>query len=138
MGPSPEKTAALDKRIESLGLQKSDFEESFMRSSGKGGQHVNKTSTCVRLRHLPTGLEVKCQDTRSLYLNRFLALRRLIDKIEEMKTGAESEARKRIEKIRRQKRKRSKRAKEKILSDKKSNSTKKAERKFNVGTSKWD
>ena len=130
MGPSPEKAVALDKRIESLGLLKSDFDESFMRSSGKGGQHVNKTSSCVRIRHLPTGLEVKCQDTRSLFLNRFLALRRLVDKIEEAKIGAQSEARQRIEKIRRQKRKRSKRAKEKILMDKKNNSIKKADRKF--------
>jgi protein subunit release factor B len=131
MGPSPEKTAALDKRIESLGLLKSDFDESFMRSSGKGGQHVNKTSSCVRIRHLPTGLEVKCQDTRSLFLNRFLALRRLVDKIKEAKIGAQSEARQKIEKIRRQKRKRSKRAKEKVLMDKKNNSIKKADRKFN-------
>ena len=136
MGPSSEKTASLDKRIESLGLLKSDFDETFMRSSGKGGQHVNKTSTCVRIRHLPTGLEVKCQDTRSLYLNRFLALRRLVDKIEEARRGAESEVQKKIEKIRRQKRKRSKRAKEKVLMDKKSNSTKKADRKYTG--SNWD
>ena len=87
----------------------------FILSSKKGGQKVNKTSSCVYLKHAPTGIEVKCQEERSQALNRFLARRILTDKIESLVLGRESEEEKRYEKIRRQKRKRSRRAKEKML-----------------------
>jgi protein subunit release factor B len=126
---SPEKQDALKERMESLGLSERDIVEKFVRSRGKGGQNVNKTSTCVYLKHLPTGIEVKCQRERSQAMNRFLARRRLTDKYEEMIKGKESEKVQKIEKIRRQKRKRSKRAKEKILQDKKIQSDKKKLRK---------
>ena len=126
---SPEKQEALKERMESLGLLEKDIVEKFVRSRGKGGQNVNKTSTCVYLKHLPTGIEVKCQRERSQAMNRFLARRRLTDKYEEMIKGKESEKVRKIEKIRRQKRKRSKRAKEKILQDKKIQSDKKKLRK---------
>ncbi len=128
MGPSPAKITALNQKIEQLGLKKTDFIESFARSSGKGGQHVNKTSSAVRVRHIPTGLDARGQDTRSLHLNRFLAMRRLVDKIEATINGVESKLLSEREKIRRQKRKRSKRAKEKVLHDKKINSEKKFKR----------
>ena len=105
--------------MESLKIRERDFEEKFIRSSGRGGQKVNKTSSCVYLKHRPTGIEVKCQEERSQALNRFLARRRLVGKIETRLLGRLSEERKRIEKIRRQKRRRSKRAKEKMLRDKK-------------------
>jgi protein subunit release factor B len=126
---SPEKQETLKERMESLGLLERDIVEKFVRSRGKGGQNVNKTSTCVYLKHLPTGIEVKCQRERSQAMNRFLARRRLTDKYEEMIKGKESEKVQKIEKIRRQKRKRSKRAKEKILQDKKIQSEKKKLRK---------
>lgn len=126
---SPEKQEALKERMESMGLLEKDIVEKFVRSRGKGGQNVNKTSTCVYLKHLPTGIEVKCQRERSQAMNRFLARRRLTDKYEEMIKGKESEKVQKIEKIRRQKRKRSKRAKEKILQDKKIQSDKKKLRK---------
>ena len=58
-----------------LGIREEDLEEKFIRSSGKGGQHVNKTSTCVWLKHLPSGIEVKCMEERSQSINRFLARR---------------------------------------------------------------
>ncbi|HOE32210.1 MAG TPA: peptide chain release factor-like protein [Smithella sp.] len=108
----------LQDRMKSLGVAETDLEETFIRSSGPGGQKVNKSSSCVYLRHLPTGLSVKCQKERSQSLNRFLARRLLLDKIEIQQKGLMAEARQTIEKIRRQKRKRSKRAKEKILTDK--------------------
>ena len=109
-----------------LGLRESDFVESFVRSGGAGGQNVNKVSSCVYLKHVPTGLEVKCQEERSQALNRFLAKRLLVEKIEAQVLGAQSRYQKQIEKIRRQKRKRSRRAKEKMLDAKKRHSEKKS------------
>lgn len=104
--------------MEELQLREEDIDEKFIRSSGKGGQKVNKSSTCVYLKHRPTGIEVKCQKERSQALNRFLARRILTNKVEALRLGRLSEERKRIEKIRRQKRKRSRRAKEKMLKEK--------------------
>ncbi|MBN2483508.1 MAG: peptide chain release factor-like protein [Candidatus Omnitrophica bacterium] len=123
-----DKESALHARMESLGITEKDIQEKFIRSGGHGGQHVNKTSTCVYLKHIPTGIEVKCQKERSQNLNRFLARRILTDKIESLISGRKSEEQTRIEKIRRQKRKRSKRAKEKMLKLKKEHSQKKEAR----------
>ncbi|NQS99859.1 MAG: peptide chain release factor-like protein [Candidatus Omnitrophica bacterium] len=116
---SKAKEQALKVKMQRLGIRERDLEEKFIRSSGKGGQKVNKTSSCVYLKHRPSGIEVKCQQERSQALNRFLARRILARKMEIRILGRLSEERKRIEKIRRQKRKRSKRAKEKMLKDKK-------------------
>jgi len=129
-GVSKEKEGALRKRMDSLGIFEKDIVEKFIRSSGKGGQKVNKTSTCVYLKHLPTKIEVKCQRERFQTINRFLARRILTDKIEKMIRGKESEEQQRIERIRRQKRKRSKRAKLKMLEEKKKQSQKKKGRSF--------
>ena len=115
---SPQKEQELRERMEALGIREEDLDESFVRSGGRGGQHVNKVSTCVKLRHRPTGVEVRCQQERSQAMNRYRARVILLRKMDELRRGAESEERKRIEKIRRQKRKRSKRAKEKMLEDK--------------------
>ena len=122
---SAAKEKDLVERMQELGIQEEDIQESFVRSSGKGGQHVNKTSTCVYLKHLPTGIEVKCQEERSQSLNRYRARALLVGKIDQMIRGKESEEIQRIEKLRRQKRKRSKRAKEKMLADKRVVSEKK-------------
>ena len=112
---SPEKQAALAAKMRRLGVEERDLEEWFIRSSGPGGQNVNKVATCVVLRHRPSGLEVRCQRERIQPLNRFLARRLLLDKIEAERLGRESEHAKRIAKIRRQKRRRSRRAKDKML-----------------------
>jgi protein subunit release factor B len=122
---SPLKEKELIKKMEALNIHEKDIKESFVRSGKKGGQHVNKTSTCVYLKHIPTGIEVKCQEERSQSLNRYKARVILIKKIDQLIKGKESEEIQRIEKIRRQKRKRSKRAKEKILAEKKIMSEKK-------------
>jgi peptide chain release factor len=123
---SPEKEEQLARRMAALGVRESDIEESFVRSGGHGGQNVNKTATCVMLMHRPTRLQVKCQTTRQQGLNRFMARRRLLDKIEELQTGRVATEQARMEKIRRQKRKRSRRAKDRMLADKSRRSDKKA------------
>ncbi len=122
---SSEKERALLERMASLGVAESDLRETFVRSSGPGGQKVNKTSSCVQLVHIPTGLSVKCQRERSQALNRFLARRLLLDRIEKLQKGVVEAEKDRAEKIRRQKRKRSKRAKEKMLEGKHRQSEKK-------------
>ncbi|MDP3792016.1 MAG: peptide chain release factor-like protein [Candidatus Omnitrophota bacterium] len=122
---SEKKAKALADKMRRFSIWESDLEEHFIRSRGPGGQNVNKTSTGVYLKHIPTGIEVKAFSERSQPLNRYMARKVLVGKIESAVLGRESEERKRIEKIRRQKRKRSKRAKDKMLHNKKIHSEKK-------------
>jgi len=125
---SPGKERFLLERMQALGVREQDIEEQFVRSSGAGGQKVNKTSSCVVLHHRPTGIRVKCQQERSQALNRFLARRILLDKIETKLRGAESAEQQEIAKIRRQKRRRSRRAKLKLLANKRHQAEKKSSR----------
>jgi protein subunit release factor B len=127
---SRKKSEALRNKMARLGIYERDLDEKFIRSGKKGGQRLNKTATCIYLRHRPTGISVKCQRERSQALNRYLARRILLEKIEEKIKGEKSKRREKIEKIRRQKRKRSKRAKEKMLEDKRKHSQKKRLRSF--------
>ena len=124
-GVGLDKEKALAAKMSHLGIKEADIVEKFVRSSGPGGQKVNKSSTCVYLKHIPTGIEVKCQRERSQALNRYIARQLLAKKIETLILGDLSEERKQIEKIRRQKRRRSKRAKLKILEIKRRHSQKK-------------
>jgi protein subunit release factor B len=110
MGPGQEKIDALNARMVRQGIRKEDIQERFIKSSGRGGQKVNKTSSAVFLRHLPTGIAVKCGKTRSQALNRFLALRRLVEAVEKFHTGAPSVGDIRQAKIRKQKKKSRRRA----------------------------
>ncbi len=130
---SLEKQEQLLRRMHALGVTEADLQETFVRSSGHGGQNVNKTSTCVLLSHRPTGLQVKCQNTRQQGLNRFIARRLLLDKLEARQRGYVAAERARIEKIRRQKRRRSRRAHARVLADKAHHSAKKHLRRMPEG-----
>jgi len=125
---NPDKKQQLIQRMAGLGVRESDFVETFVKSGGHGGQNVNKLATCVMLLHRPSRLQVKCQETRQQGLNRYIARRLLLDKIEAFQTGHVVAEQARMEKIRRQKRKRSRRAKERMLANKSRHAEKKAAR----------
>ena len=127
--PSTDKRERLESRMASLGIREEDLEETFVRGFGPGGQKVNKTSSCVCLTHRPTGLQVKCQASRSLTLNRYRARFELCERLAERIAGERSRRQQEAEKIRRQKRRRSRRAKAKMLADKHAQSEKKALRR---------
>src|SRR5947209_19396015 len=126
---SLEKEQQLKERMAALGVREADLEESFVRSAGHGGQNVNKTSTCVMLLHRPTRLQVKCQSSRQQGLNRVLARRLLLDKIEALQKSSAAAEQARAEKFRRQKRRRSHGAKQQMLADKSHHAAKKAFRR---------
>ena len=126
---SPEKQRALAARMDALAVREADLEERFIRSRGHGGQNVNTVSTCVVLRHVPSGVVVRCERERSQALNRFLARRELLDRLEAKIRGAVAAAEAERARIRRQKRRRSRRAKEKILAGKRAQAEKKAARR---------
>ena len=111
----PEKESQLLDRMARLGIRETDLVERFVKGSGKGGQKVNKTSSCVYILHRPSGIEIKCQRERSQSLNRFLARRELCDRLEEKIKGIYSARQQAVERIRRQKRRRSRRQKERML-----------------------
>lgn len=115
---SPEKIQALEQKFADLGIREADLDEQFIRSGGPGGQNVNKTSTCVVLTHVPSGLQVRCAQERSQGLNRFLARRRLAEKIEKAARGKLLEEERERYRIRKQKQRRSRRAKLKMLENK--------------------
>lgn len=115
---SSEKESELAGRMARVGVREEDLIEKFIRASGPGGQKVNKTSSAVYLKHVPSGLEVKAQQSRSQALNRYYARRMLAEELEARILGTQSAEQQRVEKLRRQKRKRSRRAKEKVLAAK--------------------
>jgi protein subunit release factor B len=115
---NPSKEEAMLARMRELGVREEDLSESFVRSGGPGGQHVNKTSSCVQLVHRPTGISVRCQQERSQALNRFLARRMLLDRIEARQRGFVLAEQDRVERIRRQKRRRSRRSRQRSVEDK--------------------
>lgn len=126
---STENDDRIAKRMAALGISETDIEESFVRSGGHGGQNVNKTSTCVMLLHRPTGLQVKCQESRHQGANRQRARELLLDKLEARQRSRAQAERSRAEKLRRQKRGRSRAAKERILADKSKRAQKKQSRR---------
>jgi peptide chain release factor len=106
---SEEKNRWLKSRMELVGVAEEDLEERFVHASGRGGQHVNKSSSCVYLKHRPTGVEVKCMESRSQSLNRFLARRNLLEKVEAL-SGKPTKKDQAAEKLKRQKARRKRRS----------------------------
>lgn len=129
MAPSKDTVQRLEKRMESLGIFEEDLVEKFILGSGKGGQKVNKTSSCVYLKHLPSKFEIKCQGERSRELNRYRARQMLCDKIEENKFLEKSKKQKLNDKIRRQKKRRSRKVQAKVREEKTQRSQNKQFRK---------
>jgi protein subunit release factor B len=126
---SSEKIAAQEKRMAVLDIREEDLVEKFITGSGSGGQKINKTASCVYLKHEPTGIEIKCQRERSRELNRYLARKELCDRIDEIKNGILSKRQQEIEKIRRQKRQKSRKQKQRMVADKRQHSDKKNQRR---------
>ncbi len=115
--------------MEKLGISESDLTEKFIKGSGKGGQKLNKTSSCVHLIHAPSGIEIKCQKERSQATNRFFARRELCERLEERVQGEKSKKQMAREKVRRQKRRRSRRSKNRMMDEKSRQGEKKALRR---------
>ncbi len=124
-----EKLADLHRRMEAIGILEADLLEKFVRGTGSGGQKINKTSNCVFLKHLPSGVCIKCQLDRSRELNRFLARRELCEQLEAIRDGKATLKTQAIEKLRRQKRRRSRRSKQRSIADKRQLSQKKSLRR---------
>jgi protein subunit release factor B len=116
-GVSVEKEEELLKKMDQLGVKEADIDEKFIRSGGPGGQNVNKVATCVQLKHLPTGITVKIQKDRTQGVNRFLARRSLVSKIEESLLGKPAKELLKIQKIQKQKKRRKRKTKAKLESD---------------------
>ncbi|MFT4552065.1 MAG: protein subunit release factor B [Chlamydiales bacterium] len=126
---SEEKYKQLHKRMALLGISDDDLIEKFILASGSGGQKVNKTNSCVYLKHIPSSIEIKCQGSRSREMNRFFARRKLCERLEEINNVEKSAKQQAIEKVRRQKQRRSRRSKLRMLEDKRQHSDKKNLRK---------
>ncbi len=93
-----------------LGIQDTDFTEQFIIGSGKGGQKLHKTASSVYLKHNPSGVEIKCQDSRSREDNRYFARMRLCEKLHTAITGEKTKKQEKIDKLKRQKKRRSRRS----------------------------
>ncbi|MCX7124843.1 MAG: peptide chain release factor-like protein [Gammaproteobacteria bacterium] len=124
-----EKWQQLQIRMLALGITEDDLTEKFILGSGSGGQKINKTSSCVWVKHLPSAITVKCQQERSRAMNRYFARQRLCEKIDTLINKEKSDEKQAIEKTRRQKKRRTSKAKQKMLDNKKHQSNRKQTRK---------
>jgi len=109
MAISPDKRKQLQSRQRQLGIQEADIVEKFIHGQGRGGQKLNKTASCVHVYHIPSGITIKCQKSRSQSDNRFFARRELVDKIESIQIGCRSSKQLKDAKTRKQKKRRARR-----------------------------
>lgn len=126
---SKDKWDKLTNWMAKLHINEADLIEKFIIGSGKGGQKLHKTASTVYLKHLPSGLEIKCQESRSREDNRYFARTRLCEKLQSIISDEKTKQQQKIEKIKRQKKRRSRRAKQKMLDEKSKLSELKALRK---------
>jgi protein subunit release factor B len=113
----PEKEIQLRQKMAALGIREEDLIEQFIRGGGRGGQKLQKTNSCVLLKHPPSGFDVRCEKTRSQVLNRFHARVLLCEKVETALLGAKSKKIQEQEKLRRQKQRRSRKQKARMRQD---------------------
>jgi len=126
--PGGNRMVKLRERMEQLGIAEEDLQEKFIQGSGPGGQKINKTASCVVLSYKPANIDIKCQRTRSLTLNRYYARFELCERITEQLQEEKSKRQQEAEKIRRQKRRRSRKQRARMLDEKSRHSEKKANR----------
>ncbi len=119
----------LSKKMQALGIDEQDILEKFITGAGKGGQKINKTDSCVYLKHLPSKIEIKCQESRSREKNRYFARLRLCQLIEEIRLEERAQRQKETHLKRQQKRRRTRGSQEKMLQDKRHRSKLKQSRK---------
>lgn len=124
-----DKAAKLRARMAALGIREEDLREQFVQGGGPGGQKINKTASCVALSYPTAGIDIKCQRTRSLALNRYYARWELCERLAERIEGERSRRQQEAEKIRRQKRRRSRRQQARRLESKRHQGEKKAQRR---------
>ena len=134
---SEDKARILQERMRYLHISEEEIKETFIRSSGPGGQNANKVATCVFLQHIPTGIQVKCERERSQNLNRYYARCFLLDKIEKRREEIRRSQIQAVQKEKRKNRQRPAFLKEKILQSKHERSEKKRIR-AKVKTRQWD
>ena len=113
-----EKWSQLTAWMEKLHIVEADLVEKFIIGSGRGGQHLHKTASTVYLKHVPSGLEIKCQYSRSREDNRYFARERLCEKLQMLCSDEKTKKQQMIEKLKRQKKRRSRRAKQNMLDEK--------------------
>ncbi|QEY52216.1 peptide chain release factor family protein [Legionella longbeachae] len=101
-----------------LSINEADLIEKFILGSGKGGQKLHKTASTVYLKHEPSGLEIKCQESRSREDNRYFARVRLCEKLNAILSLEKTQKQQKIEKLKRQKKRRTRRAQQRILDNK--------------------
>lgn len=115
---SKEKWDKLTDKLNGLQIYEADLIEKFIIGSGSGGQKLHKTASTVYLKHLPTGMEIKCQESRSREENRYYARERLFEKLHAILSDEKSKEQQRVEKIKRQKKRRTRKSKNKMLDEK--------------------